>query len=130
MARAERHWTTSNFRAQAAVQGRLAVARTECPVMLGMTMTLWLAVALGAVISALWFAYLFITHRLPNQPFRKWEMFIAGPFFLLNAALIQLSLHFLGITEIHQRRSFFEIAMLVFLIPSLVMNLIISSRNR
>jgi hypothetical protein len=56
-------------------------------------------------------------------------MFIAGPVTLLNAALIQLSLHFLGITEIHQRRSFGEIAMLVFLIPSLVVTLIYGSRE-
>ncbi len=93
-------------------------------------MALWLAVALGSVTFGLWFAYLFITRRLPNQPFRKWDMFIAGPFALLNAALIQLSLHFLSITEIHQRRNFSTTAMLVFLIPGLVLNLIYGSRER
>ncbi len=93
-------------------------------------MALWLAVALGAMTFALWFAYLFITRRLPNQPYRKWDMFVVGPFFLLTAALIQLSLHFLGITEIHQRRSFFATAMFVFLIPSFIMTLIINSRER
>jgi hypothetical protein len=54
-------------------------------------------------------------------------MFIVGPFFLLTAALVQLSLHFLGITEIHQRRSFFESAMFAFLIPGLVIALISNS---
>jgi hypothetical protein len=88
--------------------------------------TFWFAFALGAGTFALWFAYLFITRRLPNQPFKKWDMFIVVPFFLLNAVLIQWSLHFLAITEIHERRSFFATAMLVYLIPSLVVNLIAS----
>jgi hypothetical protein len=80
--------------------------------------------------SALWFAYLFVTHRLPNQPFRTWEMFLATLFALVTPALIQLSLHFLDITEISQRRSFFENAMLAFAIPSLVITLIYVSRQR
>jgi hypothetical protein len=80
--------------------------------------------------SASWFAYLFVNHRLPNQPFRTWEMFLASLLTLVTIVLISLSLHFLGITEIHQRRNFFEIAMLVFLIPCLVMNLIVGSRQR
>jgi hypothetical protein len=80
--------------------------------------------------AASWFAYLFKTHRLPNQPFRTWEMFLASLFALVTLALISLSLHFLGITEIHQRRSFFLNAMLAFTIPSLVVNLIYASRQR
>jgi len=77
--------------------------------------------------SALWFTYLFVTRRLPNQPFRKWDMYLVGVFFLLTAGLIQWSLSMLGITEIHQRRNFGEIAMGLFAFPSLVTSLIFGS---
>jgi uncharacterized oligopeptide transporter (OPT) family protein len=96
---------------------------------LGDSMTPCVAVSLGGVMSALRFGYLFITRRLANQPFKKWDMLFAVLFFVLTAVLIQWTLHFLEISEIHERRRFFAIAMGLFLASSLVMNLISGSRN-
>ncbi len=79
--------------------------------------------------SGLWFAYLLITRRLPNQPFRKWDMHLVVVVFVLTAVLIQWSLHVLDIAEIHQRRRFFAIAMGLFLFSSLITSAIMSSRK-
>jgi drug/metabolite transporter (DMT)-like permease len=79
--------------------------------------------------SALWFAYLLITRRLSNQPFRKWDMHLVVVFFLLTAVLIQWTLHVFEITEIHQRRRFFAIAMGLFLFSSLVTSAIMNLRK-
>lgn len=89
----------------------------------------WLPFVLGAGTFALWFAYLTITRRLPNQPFRKWDMFLVGLFLLFNVVLIQSSLHILAITEIHQRRNFGANAMFAFVIPSFLVTLVFNSRK-
>jgi hypothetical protein len=79
--------------------------------------------------SMLWFFYLIVTRRLPNQPFRKWDRHLAFLFILLTAVLIQWSLHMLEVGEIHQRRRFFAIAMGLFLLCGLLSSSIIQARK-
>ena len=58
-----------------------------------------------------------------GQTFRSWDRFVLLAWLLLELLLIQWILHLLGIKEIHLRRSFLEIALLVFVIPSFILNL-------
>ena len=92
-------------------------------------MTLWPAVAMGSVMSALFTGYLVVTRRLPGQPFRKWDMHLGCVFYLLTAYLINWSLCVLGITEIHQRRAFFATAMGLFAFSGFVAALMMSPRD-
>jgi hypothetical protein len=90
-------------------------------------LVLWIAGVLGALMSILWLGYLLLSRRLPSQPLRNWDMLFFIIFFVLTAISIQLTLHFLNISEIHQRRRFVEIGLLLFGAPSLVMNLLSNS---
>jgi hypothetical protein len=90
--------------------------------------TLWLAVVMGSVMSALWLAYLTVTRRLHDQPFRKWDGLFYVFFIVLTAILIQWGLRFFNVSEIHQRRAFGGIAMALFLMFSIVINVIFKLR--
>jgi hypothetical protein len=56
-------------------------------------------------------------------------MHLVVVFFFLTAFLIQLSLDLLDITEVHQRRRFFAIAMGLFLSSGLVTSAIMRRRK-
>jgi hypothetical protein len=74
--------------------------------------------------SSFWLAYLFVTRRLRNQPFRKWDRLFYLFFFILAAILVQWSLRLFDIIDIHQRRTFFAIAIVPFLILGGAINVI------
>ena len=57
-------------------------------------------------------------------------MYVFCLFALLVIVLIDRTLHMIAIREMDQRRSFFANAMFAFVIPSLVLNLVFSSRKK
>jgi hypothetical protein len=87
-------------------------------------MVIWIAVILWVLMALLWLSFLFVTRQLPNQPFRKWDRLFYVCFIVLTAIVIQWSLYLLDISDLHQRRTFAFLAIVLFLIGGAAVNVI------